>query len=158
MWGLVYTALSFLASPHPRGVRRISAISCLDLSTTGKSDFLLPVFTIFPHYCPIFLYIAHYSHSALLARQLYRGQEIVRTGKNFEKNHSPSPLTQPYIKSPASLLSLSKAFKQICTAKSSFHIASNVYMQNAYPTMLYTSPQSIQSNLLIAPPCYIHLR
>ena len=65
-----------------------------------------PVFTIFPHYCPIFLYIAHYSHSALLARQLYRGQEIVRTGKNFEKNHSPSPLTQPYIKSLASVLSL----------------------------------------------------
>ena len=91
MWGLVYTALSFLAALHPRGVRRISAISCLDLSTTGKSDFLLPVFTIFPHYCPIFLYIAHYSHSALLARQLYRGQEIVRTGKNFGKNHSPSP-------------------------------------------------------------------
>lgn len=93
MWGLVYTALSFLAALHPRGVRRISAISCLDLSTTGKSDFLLPVFTIFPHYCPIFLYIAHYSHSALLARQLYRGQEIVRTGKNFGKNHSPSPHT-----------------------------------------------------------------
>ena len=92
MWGLVYTALSFLATLSPRGVRRISAISCLDLSTTGKSDFLpSSVFTIFPHYCPIFLYIAHYSHSALLARQLYRGQEIVRTGKNFGKNHSPSP-------------------------------------------------------------------
>ena len=93
MWGLVYTALSFLAALHPRGVRRISAISCLDLSTTGKSDFLPSVFTIFPHYWPIFLYIAHYSHSALLARQLYRGQEIVRTGKNFGKNHSPSPHT-----------------------------------------------------------------
>ena len=91
--GWFNTTLLFLATVRPRGVRRISAISCLDLSTTGKSDFLPPVFTIFPHYCPIFLYIAHYPHSALLARQLYRGQEIVRTGKNFEKNHSPPPHT-----------------------------------------------------------------
>ena len=87
------------------GSAGISAITWLDLSTAGKSDFLPPVFTIFPHYCPIFLYIAHYSHSGLLARQLYRGQEIVRTGKNFEKNHSPSHHTTFCIKSLVSLLS-----------------------------------------------------
>ena len=107
MWGLVYTALSFLATLSPRGVRRISAISCLDLSTTGKSDFLRRRFSRF------FLITARYFSILLITPTLpFLLDSFIEARKLFERVKTSRkiiplpPLTQPYIKSLASLLSL----------------------------------------------------
>ena len=66
-----------------------------------------PVFTIFPHYCPIFLYIAHYSHSLpFLLDSFIEARKLFERVKTSRKIIPLPPFTQPYIKSLASLLSL----------------------------------------------------